>query len=100
MFVLKFSVYKFYIPMHDDRRWWSCSEASCNGSDISVADSGDNKSVTVNLVALGLYNRFATGDCPVAGSGVSCYAVTIGVSLSTAIAPAPFPQNLITMVTI
>ena len=34
----RFSVCKIYMPMHDDRRWWSCGEASCNDSDISVTD--------------------------------------------------------------
>ena len=39
-----FSVYKMYMPMHDDRKWWSCGEASGNSSDISVTDRGDSQS--------------------------------------------------------
>ena len=35
-----FSVCEMYMPVHDDRKWWSCSEASGNSSDISVTAGG------------------------------------------------------------
>ena len=36
----------------------------------------------MNLAAIGLYESSATGDCPAAGTGVSCCTVTaVGVSL-------------------
>ena len=75
----RFSVYKMYMPMHDDRKWWSCGEASGNSSDISVTDGG-GRSVTVNLAASGLYDSSAIGVYPAAGTGVSCCTVTAAVS--------------------
>ena len=45
------------------------------GYDISVTDRGD-KSVTVNLTDICLYDSSATGDCPSAGTVVSCCTVT------------------------
>ena len=40
----KFSAYKMYMPMHDERKWWSCGKASGYSSDISVTDRGDSQS--------------------------------------------------------
>ena len=34
------------------------------------------QSVTVNLAAISLCDGFATGDCPTAGTGISCCTVT------------------------
>ena len=36
----RFSVYKMYMPMNDDRKWWSCVKDSDNSSDINVTDRG------------------------------------------------------------
>ena len=38
-----FGVCEMYMPVHDDRKWWSCGEASGNSSDISVTDGGDGQ---------------------------------------------------------
>ena len=39
----EFGVFEMCMPVHDDRKWWSCSEASGNSSDISVPDGGDGQ---------------------------------------------------------
>ena len=41
------SVCEMCMPVHDDRKWWSCGEASGNSSDISVTDGGDGQSQLV-----------------------------------------------------
>ena len=33
-----------YMPMHDDRKWWSCGEVLGNSSDIGVTDGGNSQS--------------------------------------------------------
>ena len=35
-----FGVCEMCMPVHDDRKWWSCSEALGNSSDISVPEGG------------------------------------------------------------
>ena len=35
-----FGVCEMCMPVHDDRKWWSCSEALGNSSDINVTDGG------------------------------------------------------------
>ena len=39
-----FGVCEMCMPVHDDRKWWSCGEASGNSSDISLTDGGDGQS--------------------------------------------------------
>ena len=39
-----FSICEMCMPVHDDRKWWSCGEASGNSSDISVTDGGGGQS--------------------------------------------------------
>ena len=39
-----FGVCEMCMPVHDDRKWWSCGEASGNSSDTSVTDGGDGQS--------------------------------------------------------
>ena len=52
-----FGVCEMCMPVHDDRKWWSCREASGNSFDISVTDGGDGQSQwvwqqVVDMVAL------------------------------------------------
>ena len=75
-----FGVCEMCMPVHDDRKWWSCGEASGNSSDISVTDGGGGgggRSVTVGLAASGLYGDSAMCDSPAAGTGLLCRTVTV-----------------------
>ena len=38
--IARFCVYKIYMPMRDDRKWWYCGETLSNSSHISVTDRG------------------------------------------------------------
>ena len=67
--IARFSVYIMYMP--NDGRWWSCGEALCNDSDISVTDRG--KVSHSESAVIGLYDSSATGDCPAAATKVSLY---------------------------
>ena len=48
----------------------------------------------MNLAAVGLYDSSATGDCPVAGTGVLCCTVRAGCEF-VANNVAPFLQKLV-----
>ena len=40
----KLSILKMYMPMHNDRKWWSCDEVLGNNSYISITDRGESQS--------------------------------------------------------
>ena len=51
----------------------------------------------MNLAAIGLYDSSATGDCPAAGTGVSCCTVTADGARCEFVANnvAQFQQNMV-----
>ena len=80
-----FGVCEMCMPVYDDRKWWSCSEASDNSSDICVTDGGGTVSQSrwvwqqvVFMVALPRVTAqlLALDSCVVLslqlGLGVSC----------------------------
>ena len=87
-----FSVCDMCMPVHDDRKWWSCGEASGNSSDISVSDGGDGQSQWVWQQVV-----FITGDRPAAGTGLLCRTVTAAGAGCEFVAGsiAPFLQDLV-----
>ena len=50
---------------------------------ISVSLVGWMVSVTMSPAALSIHDNSALGDCPVAGSNVSCYSITT-INVNTA----------------
>ena len=72
--------------MHDGRGWWSWSDATCNSSNVSVV--GGMVSVIMSSASLtthySTHDSSALGDCPVAGTKVSCYTTITTSSVNTA----------------
>ena len=62
-----FSIYKDYMPIHDDLVVRPRATTLISGSLM------EGQLVTVNLAAIGLCDSSATGDCPAAGTGISLY---------------------------
>ena len=82
-----FSVCEMCMPVHDDRKWWSCGEASGNSSDISVTDGGDGQSrwVWQQVVFMVALPRVTAQLLTLDSCVVLSLQLGLGVSLSLAV---------------
>ena len=82
-----FCVCEMCMPVHDDRKWWSCGEASGNSSDISVTDGEDGQSqwVRQQLVFMVALPRVTAQLLALDSRVVLSLQLGPGVSLSLAV---------------